>query len=98
MSIVKSMLAVQRITQGNNCNINGFIKLNLTSTLLMVFVFLLKRMTLVLASNMVLSSQSLFNLTLPLCVWEPHGGTGVNILSENGQYPHNSSYEAPCLP
>ena len=34
----------------------------------------------------------------PLCVWEPHRGTGVNILLENGQYPHNSSYEAPCLP
>ena len=34
----------------------------------------------------------------PLCVWEPHRGTGVNILFENGQYPHNSSYEAPCLP
>ena len=35
---------------------------------------------------------------IPLCVWEPHRGTGVNILLENGQYPHNSSYEAPCLP
>ena len=29
---------------------------------------------------------------------EPHRGTGVNILLENGQYPHNPSYEAPCLP
>ena len=28
---------------------------------------------------------------------EPHSGAGVNILLENGQYPHNSSYEAPCL-
>ena len=34
----------------------------------------------------------------PLRVWEPHSGAGVNILLENGQYPHNSSYEAPCLP
>ena len=33
-----------------------------------------------------------------MCVGEPHCGTGVNILLENGQYPHNSSYEAPCLP
>ena len=33
-----------------------------------------------------------------MCVWEPQRGTGVNILFENGQYPHNSSYEAPCLP
>ena len=31
-------------------------------------------------------------------MWEPHSGAGVNILLENGQYPHNSSYEAPCLP
>ena len=30
-------------------------------------------------------------------MWELHRGTGVNILFENGQYPHNSSYEAPCL-
>ena len=35
--------------------------------------------------------------TLP-CVWEPHRGTGVNILLENVKYPHNSSYEANCLP
>ena len=34
----------------------------------------------------------------PLCVGEPHRGIWVNILFENGQYPHNSSYEAPCLP
>ena len=34
----------------------------------------------------------------PLCVWGPQRGTGVNILLENGQYPHNSSYEALCLP
>ena len=27
-----------------------------------------------------------------------HRGTGVNILFENGQYPHNSSHEAPCFP
>ena len=27
----------------------------------------------------------------PLRVWEPHSGAGVNILLENGQYPHNSS-------
>ena len=33
-----------------------------------------------------------------MCVGEPHFSTGVNILLENGQYPHNSSYEAPCLP
>ena len=36
--------------------------------------------------------------TYPLRVWEPHSDAGVNILLENGQYPHNSSYEAPCLP
>ena len=34
----------------------------------------------------------------PLRVWEPQRGAGVNILFENGQSPHNSSYEAPCLP
>ena len=37
-----------------------------------------------------------------VCVWGggggPQRGTVVNILSENGQYPHNSSYEAPCVP
>ena len=30
-------------------------------------------------------------------MWEPQRGTGVNILLENGQYPHNSLYEEPCL-
>ena len=36
---------------------------------------------------------------MSLRVWgEPHSGAGLNILLENGQYPHNSSYEAPCLP
>ena len=35
---------------------------------------------------------------LPLRVWEPKRGAGVIILFENGQSPHNSSYEAPCLP
>ena len=34
----------------------------------------------------------------PVYMWEPHCGTGVYILSKNGQYPHNSSNEAPCLP
>ena len=33
----------------------------------------------------------------PLLVWEPHRGAWVNIIFENGQYPHNSSYEATCL-
>ena len=28
----------------------------------------------------------------------PHCGTGVDIVFENGQYPHNSSYEAPSFP
>ena len=40
----------------------------------------------------------LFCFVVPLRVWESHRGVGVNILFENGQYPHNSSYEAPCLP
>ena len=43
-------------------------------------------------------SVSEFKTVTPLRVWEPHCGAGVNILLENGQYPHNSSYEAPCLP
>ena len=49
------------------------------------------------------SSCTIFNFRekspkVPLCVLEPQPGTWVNILFENGQYPHNSSYEAPCLP
>ena len=32
------------------------------------------------------------------CGGGAHRGTGVNILFETGQYPHNSSYDAPCLP
>ena len=43
------------------------------------------------------------NCWTPVCVCgggggEPHRDRGVNILLENGQIPHNSSYEAPCLP
>ena len=48
-------------------------------------------------------------LSLSLSLWSPPpppppcvGGTSTwyrgEILLENGQYPHNSSYEAPCLP
>ena len=33
-----------------------------------------------------------------VCVCEHHHGRGVNIIFENGQYPHNSSYDTPCLP
>ena len=31
-------------------------------------------------------------------MWKPHHVTGVNIFFENGQRPHNSSYEALCVP